>query len=365
MNPLPLIPTPLAQGWREFRFRIVPILVFLGALLLLSTMWRQYVLPPTLVGQVESMTAYVSSPKAGTLAQLNLARLQRVKAGDPVAQVITTDPKVLTSSLAVIQAEIQLLRVNLQPVIDQQRYAINYDRIRLDWLSQRVDLATGRVKLQLAENDLRRASELFKDKIVSEKVFDQMKTARDTLQAEVEERTKLVAELEQNLQSLRLREDSAEPARKPPSPHDVLQASIAVQEEKLRLTEAESSPLTLRAPTDGIVSVINHRSGEAISIGEPVVTLSALSAGWIVGYLRQPIVVEPVVGMSVEVRARSLKRQIGRGRISQVGTQMEPIDPALLPPSNFRTPVLGLPVLVSLPPELKLLPGEVVDLTIR
>src|SRR5438132_11320515 len=178
MNPLPVIPTPLAQRWREFRFRVVPILVFFGALLLLSTMWRQYVLPPTLVGQVESMTAYVSSAKAGTLAQLNLARMQRVNAGDPVAQVITTDPKVLASSLAVIQAEIQLLRVNLQPIIDQQRYALNYDRIRLDWLSQRVDLATARVKLPLAENDLRRTTELFKEKIVSEKVVDQMKTAQ-------------------------------------------------------------------------------------------------------------------------------------------------------------------------------------------
>src|SRR3989440_292397 len=365
MNPLPVIPTPPAQRWREFRFRAFPILAFFGVLLVLTTMWRQYVTPPTMVGQVEPITAYVTSPKPGTLAQLNLARMQRVKSGDPVAQVIITDPKVLTSSLAVIQAEIQLLRVNLQPVIDQQRYAINYDRLRLDWLSQRVDLATARVKLQLAENDLRRASELFKDKIVSEKVFDQMKTARDKFQAEVEERTKLVAELEQNLQSAKLHEDTAGSASKPPSPQDVLQASIAVQEEKLRLTEAELSPLTLRAPMDGVVSVINHRSGEAIAVGEPVVTLSALSAVRIVGYLRQPIVVEPAVGMSVEVRARSLKRAIGRGKIEQVGTQLEPIDPALLPPSSFRTPVLGLPVVVSLPPELKLLPGELVDLAIR
>ena len=97
MNPLPVIPTPLAQRWREFRFRIVPILVFLGVLLVLTVMWRQYVSPPILVGQVEPMTAYVTSPKPGTLAQLNLARMQRVKAGDPVGQVITTDPKVLTS----------------------------------------------------------------------------------------------------------------------------------------------------------------------------------------------------------------------------------------------------------------------------
>src|SRR5207302_9003699 len=115
----------------------------------------------------------------------------------------------------------------------------------------------------------------------------------------------------------------------------------------------------------GMVSVCSRRSGQAMPSGEPILTLTALSADRIVAYLRQPIVVEPAVGMSVEVRARSLKRPIGRGRILQVGTQIEAIDPALLPPSNFRTPVLGLPVLVSLPPGLKLLPGEVVDLAIR
>ncbi|PYJ83425.1 MAG: hypothetical protein DME22_15770, partial [Verrucomicrobia bacterium] len=63
MNPLPVIPTPPAQRWREFRFRAFPILAFFGVLLVLTTMWRQYVTPPTLVGQVEPITAYVTSPK--------------------------------------------------------------------------------------------------------------------------------------------------------------------------------------------------------------------------------------------------------------------------------------------------------------
>src|SRR5438445_13366280 len=120
MNPLPVIPTPLAQRWREFRFRVVPLLVFSGVLLVLAVMWRQYVAPPVLPGQVEPITAYVTSPKPGTVAQLNLARMQRVKAGDPIAQVIITDPKVLASSLALIQAEIQLLRINVQPVMAEQ-----------------------------------------------------------------------------------------------------------------------------------------------------------------------------------------------------------------------------------------------------
>jgi multidrug resistance efflux pump len=44
-------------------------------------------------------------------------------------------------------------------------------------------------------------------------------------------------------------------------------AAIAVQEAKLRLTEAELGPLLLRAPLDGVVAAIYHRSGEAVIAG--------------------------------------------------------------------------------------------------
>ncbi|HUL51562.1 MAG TPA: hypothetical protein VLU94_03145 [Candidatus Nitrosotalea sp.] len=365
MNPLPAIPTPAAQRWREFRIRLLPVLIFAATAAVLALMWQRYVAPPSLVGQVEPVVTYVTSPKPGTLAQLNVSRMQRVKAGEVIAQVVTTDPKVLASSLAVIQAEIQLLRINLAPIIAQQRYGIQYDRMEVDWLDQKVQLATDRVKLQLAENDFRRNEELFKDKIVSDKVFDQARTLRDKLQIQVDERTKLIAEMERNIQMLRLRDESESTHEKPSDPHEVLRASIAVQEEKLRLTEAELSPVVLRIPMDGIVSVVNHRSGEAIIAGEPIVTIGALTGQRIVGYFRPPFTVEPVVGMNVEVHARSLNRPVTHAKILEVGTQMEQIQPVILPPSNDRTPVLGLPVIISLPPESKLLPGEVVDLVIR
>jgi hypothetical protein len=59
------------------------------------------------VGQAEVVPANVSCYKPGMLAQLFVNRFQTVKAGDPVGQVLVTDPKILASSLAVIQAEIQ------------------------------------------------------------------------------------------------------------------------------------------------------------------------------------------------------------------------------------------------------------------
>jgi multidrug resistance efflux pump len=361
MDPLSPIPTPPSHLWREFRIRLAPFGIFLAVALAVVIMWRQNVAAPTMLGEVEAVRANISSPKAGKLSQLNVTRLQRVHAGDLIAQVITTDPQVLQSSLAVIQAEIQLLRVNLQPVLGQQRYALNYDHLRLDWMDQRVQLASARVKLELADTELRRAQELFGDKVIAQQILDRNQTAKDSLDVEVKERTALVGELENRLKQLSL-SDSTSSYPKDTNPEDVLQASIRVQEQKLRLTEAELSPVKLTVPMDGMISTIHHRSGEAVVAGEPIVTLTALSSDRILGYVRQPLSVQPEVGMKVEVRARSFSRCVAEAEIVQVGSQMEPISAALLPLTATHLREVGLPVLVSLPSSQKLLPGEIVDL---
>ncbi len=364
MDPLPPIPTSPAVRTREFRSRLLPKLVFGVVLFIIVLLWWLYISAPVLVGQVEPITTFVNSPKAGILKELSLVRLQQVKAGEPVAVVMTTDPKVVQSSLDVLRAEIDLLKVNLEPEMTEQRYAIQYDRLRLDAMEQRVEVASSRVKLQQAENDLRRAEALSKGKIVSDSVFEQTKATRDKLFADVQERTKLVEEMEKSLNAHQLRDAGAQ--GKVPGPEEILKASIAVQEAKLALTEAELKPITLYAPIDGVVSVITRRPGETITPGEPIATITAMTSDHILGYIRQPISVRVATGMSVEIQARSFNRPIGKGKIVHVGTQLEPISPVLLLTSSASTsPVLGLPLEISLPEGLKLVPGEIVDLALR
>ena len=366
MQSLPPIPTSPAQRWRDFRVQTMPVLVFGAVVLAAAALWQHSVAMPSLVGAAEAVTAYVSSPKPGVLVQLNTDRLQEVKAGDPIAQIITTDPKVLASSLAVIQAEIELMRRNLQPIVGEQRYVMNYDKLQLDWLKTRADLATTRVKLQLAENEFRRTEELFRDQIVAERIFEQARATRDKLQIEVEETAKLVAQQEVDIKALQMDPDGTTAAdQKPASPRDVLRAAIAVQEEKLRLTEAELSPIVVHASMNGTVSVIHHHAGEAVLAGEPILTLNSLNSTRITAYVRQPLTLEPKVGMAVEVRTRSAHRQTSGATILQVGTQMEPITASLLPATSLRAVEQGLPILVSLPADLKLVPGEIVDLVLR
>jgi multidrug resistance efflux pump len=352
------IPTPWNQRWQIVRLRILPAVIFVAVIVALAVLWAKFATAPTLVGQAEAIDSNVSCYKPGTLAQLNVARFQKVKAGDAVGQVLLTDPKILASSLAVVQAEIELLRVNMQPVAARQRTAMDYSQLRLDWMRQRAQLAMSKVNLQFAEAELHRTEQLFKDKIVAERVYDQAKAAQGRLQNEVEELSRLVKEQQQNIEQLQLT-NAVDIAK---ITDDPLRASIAVQESKLKLTEAELSPITLHAPIDGMVNVIFHRAGEAITAGEPIVSIAPFNAARIIGYLTPPILVEPKVGERVIVRTRGTQRRSGSAEVVDVGTQFEAIAPALATPVKVANTELGLPIGVSLPADLQIRPGELVDL---
>src|ERR1051326_6683299 len=111
-NPAP-IPIPVHQRWREFRLRVLPWTVFAIGLFLVIILWKDHAASHTLVGQAEPVLSNVSCYKPGVLAELTVSRFQKVKAGDAVGQVLITEPRILASSLAVIQSEIEMLRITL------------------------------------------------------------------------------------------------------------------------------------------------------------------------------------------------------------------------------------------------------------
>jgi hypothetical protein len=127
------------------------------------------------------------------------------------------------------------------------------------------------------------------------------------------------------------------------------------------------------------VSAIYRRAGENIVAGEPILMITASQPERIVGYLLPPMAIEPKVGMTVTVRARSFRREAASAKITQVGSFMDLVPPVLVGPVNTRVTGLnnrgldtnsrlldvGLPVAVSLPTGLRLRPGELVDLALE
>lgn len=340
--------------------RVIPAVSFCGAIVAIAFLWKSNIAAPALVGQAEPNEAKVSCYKPGMLAQLDVARFQKVKAGDPIGQVLVTDPKILASSLSVIQAEIEALRISMQPIARQQHTAMEYSSLQLDWMKQRAQLAMAEVNLQLSQSELQRTEALYKDKIVSQRVYEQAEASRQRYKTEVDELSRIVNQQGKDVAQSQATNmiDISQLSDQP------LRAAISVQESKLRLTEAELSPILLKAPVDGMVNLIYHRTGEAIIAGEPIVTIAAYDPVRIVSYIRAPVMREPSVGTRVEVRSRSSRREVGIASIIEVGTQLETVAPALAAPVKFSNIELGLPISVSLPPNLKIRPGELVDLTL-
>lgn len=352
------IPIPWPQRWRDVRVRYIPALIFIAIVFILALLWKGYTSAPLLVGQAEVIPANISCYKPGLLAELSVHRFQKVKAGDAIGQVLVTDPKILAASLAVIQAEIVALRTSQQPIAARQHIAMEYSQLHLDWMNQRAQLGVAKADLQVAAADFHRTEELFKDKVVSERAYDLAKAKQDSLQNKVDELTLSVKEEEDKIQQLQPT-NTIEISKVTEEP---LQAAIAAEESKLQLTEAELSPITLRASVDGMVDLIYHRAGEAVKEGEPIVSIAPFNAVRIIGYLRPPILEEPKVGARVEVRTRGPRPQSATAEIIEVGNQFESLPLALQVPVRLANAELGLPLYISVPSSLNIRPGELVDL---
>jgi hypothetical protein len=138
----------------------------------------------------------------------------------------------------------------------------------------------------------------------------------------------------------------------------VLKEDIQYQQEQLLQLQ---KPIVLRAPVAGKISALMYHAGERVPAGAVIITISSSKTDRIVAYVRQPINFRPKLGDMVTVRTRNTRRRTAEAQIVKIGTQLEPIGALLLPLAK-TIPEIGLPIALTLPPELDLLPGEVVDL---
>ncbi len=351
------IPIPWRQRWQDARLRVLPVLVFGCAVGGIALLWRDNVAPLTMVGQAEPVLAPVTSHRAGVLTQLRVTRFQRVKKDQPIGEVSVTTPAVLIASIAVIQADIEMLRTSLTPILRQQHNALSYNSLRINYMRQRSELAMAKARLEEAESEYDRMDQLYKDKIISQRKFETAQANKQQFEQQVKELTTLVEEQAKALPQLQLT-NSTELSE---ITEDPVRKAIEAQEAKLRLTEAELAPIPLAASMDGIVTTVYHRTGESVTAGQPIVSIATLEAVRVVAYMRAPITQEPKPGARVQVRTRGLRREFGLTKILEVGTQLETIPATLLGPIKLASTELGLPVDIDLPPHLKIRPGELVD----
>ena len=351
----PIRPTPQVL-WSEFRLRVVPVLCFAALAAVGFLLWSRYLSTQTFAGLGEGARASVASPQGGWLQELKVAPYQLVNQGDPIAVVQPVDPQV---PLDFLQAELQLARLEQEPSLAAQN-AMNYERVRVEMLRLRVEVAETRINLRRAENELQRNQRLHEQRLLSDDLYDLSLQTRDALAAEVGEKAKAVEEMEGRLKKLQLLGDPDTPGV-----DDKAQALLSRLEKARTATATNWGPVTLRAPISGMVSYINRQPGEYVLEGEPFVAVHSLWSDRVVCYLRQPHPLDPDVVQKVRITTRTAERQQFWTTVSHVGAQVEVITNTLAFVRQGALVDVGLPVIVNLPPETRIRPGEVVDMWVE
>jgi multidrug resistance efflux pump len=352
MKSKPLIPSPPSATWQHFLRTYVPWLTCILVTIATIGLWRQVVNTGTLAAVGASLQSTTTSPWAGILLSVYVEPYQIVNKGEPIAVLQPLDPRL---QMDLLRSEVDLARLKTQPSIAEQN-ALDYERVRLDWLQLKAELAMARVNLARAEKDLRRNTPLFQEKLLSGDLYDLTVRDRDYYKTEVEIKSRTVAEIEERLEKLQGLGDPSLGSTNLLSQY--ISSNYEIQQS---LLQTNLAPFTLVAPIDGMVTFVVRQANEYVVEGEALIGISPLWSERAVGYMRQPYPVDPQVGMPVQITTRSRQRQTFSSRISQVGGPLEYITNALAKiPINALVDV-GLPVVVDLPSQAMVRPGEIVD----
>jgi multidrug resistance efflux pump len=346
------IPTPPSILWRNLRLQVLPVVVFFGVAAGLFLTWQN--LGGTgVVGVGEGVRSVVTSPCAGVVTEVLVRPYQWVEASEPIAKISPVDSRL---SLDLLQSELALARLRLEPSLADQ-HALDYERLRVEGLRLKQELALAEVNLQHAEGVLKRNDSLRKDNLVSADTYDLSLRDREAFKSEIAEKQSALSEVKDRLAALG-------PLGLPESPgtNQNLGDLVKHLEDKLSEAQARQGPVTLRAPISGLVHIVNRQAGEFVLEGDPILNVNANRSDRIVAYVRQPYPIDPEPGMKVEVLTRQRKRARFLSEITQIGAQVEAItnSTAYLRP-GFLVDV-GLPVVIGIPPEVSIRPGEAVDI---
>ena len=356
---------------------IMPVLVWLAAVGGVVFLLMQRAERFEFTGMARGRVRQVSSTVSGKLKSVPVELFSPVKTGQTVAVL---DDEQLKAQLATVQAEIARLTAELAStqeqlkaeasgrendrVVNHRRFVVDVENARLRILELKATIESDKIILGDLGVELKIAEDLLSQKAIAAYELEKAQVQYDSLAKKIAENERLVEQAQKNLAEAQSRladferqqvyEVSVDVAL------DVIRKAITVEEERMKELRVQSGELVLSSPVDGVVSQLFYRAGEAVMAGAPIMTISETEPTEIVVYAGERQLGLVKEGMAVKVVKMSVPQQIASSRVVQFGPSMEVMPERLW--HNPDVPEWGRPVVISIAPRLKLVPGELVGI---
>ncbi len=379
---------PLRKGRIQLRF--LPVLVWFVSVIVVLFLFvsrdRQF----EVIGIAQGKVWQITSPVTGLLKTVSVDLFEPVNQGQTVA---TLDDSVFRAQIVTFQNEIERLKAELHTTMDE--LSIRQDQLQTDWtetrrrfftdvealrlriLEVRGLIETDRVLMNDAEFEVKILQELVDKKAVEPYEFQKAKALYDSYAAKIRENEALIAQAQTDLKTAEQRRDEfvqSQPVARSVADHqlDLLQKAIAVQEGYIKELTAQCDLLVLKSPSDGVVIQIQgnandvilrrpgesavRKPGEVVAEGDPILVIAESSPREILAYVPETQMSQIQRGMKVQLVRNHAPTQIVESQVSRIGPAVEQVTQRLWVNPDF--PEWGLPVLIKVPPEMKLAPGE-------
>ena len=257
-----------------------PIIIAVGLVLVAAglggyVLWRPKAAPP-IVGVVRITEIRVAPEVGGQLTAINVRKGDRVRAGDVVAELSALE---LTASVAQARAALDAATASRDHV---------YAGVRAEERAGlAAEIAKAKSRLEYAEQQFARTSYLARSDTATQQSLDQ--TTNDVASARAD-----VAEAQANY-------DAAQ-AGPTPEERAIADAQVKAASAALAVLERQLDKTILRAPADGVVSVIVAEVGENIRAGQPVLAIEQAGKQWLSFNVREDNLHGVRVGMIVDVK---------------------------------------------------------------
>jgi len=257
-----------------------PRIIALGLLLAAAGAGGYLLWPPvqaaSVVGVVRATEVRVAPEVGGQLTAIKVEKGARVRAGDIVAEL-----NALELTAAVTQARAELAAASASR--DHIYAGVRDEEIAA--LASEIEKAKSR--LAYAQSQLDRAAYLARSQTATQQTLDQ--TQNDLASASAD-----VAEAEAN--------HAAAQAGPTKEERGIADARVEAAAAALAVLERRLDKTILRAPDDGVVSVIVAEVGENVRAGQPVLVIEETGKQWLSFNVREDFLHGIRVGMTVDVR---------------------------------------------------------------
>ena len=359
--------------WRR---HILSILVWAGAAAVVVGLFHKRSERFEVLGITQGETYQIAATITGRVKSMPVQLFERVTQGQ---RLVVLDDEQLLAELGVVSAEIQHLMAELiatqdrlvaeaaeretDKVAAQRRFAVDVESARLRILELTTVLETDRLMLKDMALEMKIAQELLEQDAIAPYEQQKIQLQYDALAKKIEENQHVLALAKQDLRESQRRQDEFA-ILQPLHPSvgsalDVIRKVINVQEHRVEQLLVTRDALVLTSPVDGVVSQILSAADGAVVPAQPILTVVTEVPRDIVVYASENQFSQIRERMNVRLAVRSTDlTQVANSQVVHIGPVVE-----LMPNRLWRSPNIpewGRPVLIKIPPGLKLVPGELV-----